>query len=170
MKLNKPFLVYTGNLYPHKNVGLLVQVAEKMGINLAIVCSRSVFENRLPKSTRVHFLGRLSDQELLAVYKQATAFVLPSFIEGFGLTGLEAMAAGLPVISSNASCLPEIYGEAALYFDPHSAQELEEKIKLILNDKKLADQLRKKGLVQIKKYSWVKMAKETWQIYQTELQ
>ncbi len=169
LPLKKPFVVYTGNLYPHKNVPVLIAAVEKLKLNLAIVCARSVFENRLPKSQYVHFLGRLSDADLIALYKQASVFVFPSLIEGFGLPGLEAMAAGLPVVAARASCLPEIYGDAAMFFDPHDSEDLAIKITQVLNDKKLARDLKTKGLAQVKKYSWVKMASQTWQIYQNEL-
>jgi len=167
--MKKPFLVYTGNLYPHKNVGVLIQAAEKIKINVAIVCARSVFEKRLPVSPYAHFLGRLSDEELVKLYHEASAFIFPSLIEGFGLPGLEAMAVGLPVIAARASCLPEIYGDAALYFDPHDVDDLVAKIKLLLSDEKLRSTLITRGKSQAKKYSWRKMAAQTWQIYQKEL-
>lgn len=167
--MKKPFLVYTGNLYPHKNVGVLVQAAEKLKINVAIVCARSVFEKRLPVSPYAHYLGRLSDKELIELYHEASAFVFPSLIEGFGLPGLEAMSVGLPVIAARASCLPEIYGDAALYFDPYSVDDLVSKIKSVLSDSNLVKSLIKKGKFQARKYSWRKMAAQTWQIYQKEL-
>ena len=169
LSMTKPFLVYTGNLYPHKNVDILVLAVEKLKINLAIVCARSVFEKRLPASLYAHYLGRLSDPELINLYHNALAFVFPSLIEGFGLPGLEAMSTGLPVIAARASCLPEIYGEAALYFDPYIVNDLVAKIQSILSDPKLRKSLIAKGYRQAQKYSWAKMANETWQIYQKEL-
>jgi glycosyltransferase involved in cell wall biosynthesis len=159
-------IVYTGNLYPHKNVSILIEAVERLKINLKIICARSVFENRLPKSKYVQFLGRLSDQEMVEVYKKSQAFVFPSLIEGFGLPGLEAMAAGLPVIAARASCLPEIYGDAALYFDPYDVNDLIEKIKSVISDVNLQKSLIQRGQRQVKKYSWAKMASQTWEIYQ----
>ncbi|MDO8487930.1 MAG: glycosyltransferase family 1 protein [bacterium] len=167
--MKKPFLIYTGNLYPHKNVLILIEAAQKLKLDLAIVCARSVFESRLPKSKYVHFLGRVEDAELVKLYKQASCFVFPSLIEGFGLPGLEAMAVGLPVIAAQASCLPEIYGEAALYFDPYSLEDLVEKINTVMTDNKLCQDLISRGHQQVSKYSWSKMAEATWQIYQNEL-
>lgn len=166
----KPFLLYVGNLYPHKNVPLLIQAAEKLKIKLKIVCARSVFENRLPKSDFVEYLGRVSDKDLTSLYKSALCFVFPSKIEGFGLMGLEAMTAGCPVLAANASCLPEVYGDAAIYFDPNDLNDLISKIKLIISDQKLRQILIAKGRLQVKKYSWTKMAKQTWEIYQNVLQ
>lgn len=162
----KPFVAYTGNLYPHKNVGILIKAAEKLKVNVAIVCARSVFESRLPKSSYAYYLGRLSDQELVKLYHDALAFVFPSLIEGFGLPGLEAMATGLPVIAARASCLPEIYGDAALYFNPQDVNDLVAKIKFLLSDEKLRSLLIAKGKSQAQKYSWRKMSAQTWQIYQ----
>lgn len=162
-------IVYTGNLYPHKNIGVLISAVERLQINLKIICARSVFEKRLPKSEYVEYLGRLSDEEMVKVYKNSQVFVFPSLIEGFGLPGLEAMAVGLPVIAANASCLPEIYGDAALYFDPHDVNDLISKIQSVLSDKNLVKSLTQKGKQQVKKYSWAKMAKQTWEIYQNVL-
>ena len=90
-----PQIVYTGNLYPHKNISILIEAVERLKINLKIICARSVFEKRLPKSKYVEFLGKLTDQEVIEVYKKSQAFVFPSLIEGFGLPGLEAMAVGI---------------------------------------------------------------------------
>lgn len=165
----KDYLLYVGNLYPHKNVAVAILAAEKLKMTLKIVCARNIFATRLPKSDYVDYLGQVTDAELAKLYAGAACFVFPSKIEGFGLPGLEAMAAGCPVVAANASCLPEIYGEAARYFDPDNINDLVDKINQVLSDKKLANDLKKKGLAQVKKYSWAKMASQTWQIYQNEL-
>jgi len=133
---------------------------------LAIILLRSVFADRLPKSRLVHFLGQVSDTELKKLLKNAIAFVFPSLIEGFGLPGLEAMSVGCPVIAARASCLPEIYGAAAIYFDPYNPSELANKINTLLNDSNLRREYIKRGIEQTKKYSWRKMAVQTWKIYQ----
>lgn len=169
-QIQSPFVVYTGNLYPHKNVPVLIKAAEMLKINLAIICARSVFESRLPKSKYIHFLGKLTDEEMLAVYQNALAFVFPSLIEGFGLPGLEAMAVGLPVIAARASCLPEIYQDAALFFDPHDLVDLGDKILSVKSDPNLRKSLITAGYRQVKKYSWVKMASQTWEIYKQALE
>lgn len=85
--------------------------------------------------------------------------------EGFGLPGLEAMAHGAPVLSSNYTCLPEVYGEGALYFDPNNPDELADLIDKLLNHRGLRSELIKAGKQQAEKYSWKKMAKQTHQIY-----
>jgi len=75
----------------------------------------------------VKLIGFVDDKDLVALYKEAEAFVFPSLLEGFGLTGLEAMSLGLPTICSSASCLPEVYGQAVAYFDPLDINDMVEK-------------------------------------------
>ncbi len=163
--LSSPYLVYTGNLYPHKNLSVLIKASEKLKINLKIICARSVFASRLPNSSYIEYLGQLTDLEIIKVYSQAFAFVFPSLLEGFGLTGLEAMAVGLPVIAADASCLPEVYQDAALYFDPYNIDDLVTKINMLKNDHNLYSRFSKKGQNLAKTYSWSKMSHETWNIY-----
>ncbi len=173
-KIKKPFLIYTGSLYPHKNIERLAEAVGKINQNLklVIVCARNVFYQRflikikkMGISKSINLVGFVPDNKLATIYKEAEAFVFPSLWEGFGLPGLEAMALGLPVLAARASCLPEIYGEAALYFDPYNSDDLAEKIKRIREDKKLREGLIQKGWTQVKKYSWQKMARETLGVY-----
>ena len=168
------YLIYTGNVYPHKNIPVLLKAVKMLPeLKLIIVCGRSVFADRTNKlirdmnlQNRVEFRHLVSDTELKKLYADAFCFVTPSLIEGFGLPGLEAMACGTPVIAANASCLPEIYGEAALFFNPKNPSDLVGKIKEIIFNKKLRQDLVERGYFQVKKYSWAKMAEATWQIYQ----
>lgn len=165
--LNKPFLIYTGNLYPHKNVKTLVDAVLQFNsqhthqLQLAIICSRNVFQKTIKTDQNIKILGFVPDKDLYSLYRQALALVQPSFIEGFGLTGLEAMAADLPVISSNATCLPEIYADAALYFDPNNPSDLIKQIHTVMTDKKKVDELIESGRKRVKQFSWYKTAKET---------
>ncbi len=170
-----PFVVHTGNVYPHKNIPVLLQAIKLLRgkVKLAFVSAKSVFSVRLEKQVRsynlekdVFFLGRLNDAELAGLYSKASMYVFPSLIEGFGLPGLEAMSVGLPVVAAKASCLPEIYKDAALYFAPHDAKDLKEKIQLLISDKNLRATFVTKGYELVKTYSWSKMAKETWSEYQ----
>ena len=176
--LTQPYVMYTGNLYPHKNVSTLIAAIEHINLQpsyakhpliLGIACARSVFEKRLPTSTCVKYLGRVPDEDLPSLYRHAQAFVFPSLIEGFGLTGLEAMASGCPVIAANASVLPEIYGSAALYFEPTNSYDLADKLLMLMGSNKLRHELIIKGKKQVSKYSWSKMGHKTWQIYQNAL-
>lgn len=169
--LEKPFIFYTGNLYPHKNIDLAIKAIDIFNrrhnhkLILAIACSRSIFRERYLSTSTLKILGFVPDADLAVIYKEALALVQPSFIEGFGLIGLEAMTVGLPVLSSNASCLPEIYADAALYFDPLKAEELVENLHQILTNQELRASLIAKGKKRVKLFSWSKMAKETLSIY-----
>jgi glycosyltransferase involved in cell wall biosynthesis len=176
--LTQPFIIYTGSVYPHKNVDVLIDAVEKhnkvreVDVQLAISCARSVFWERTNKKIAdkklepwVKMLGFLDDSEVSKLYSLALALVHPSKMEGFGLTGLEAMSVGLPVISSNASCLPEVYGDAAMFFNPDSVDDLVDSLDEIIKDSQLREDLSVKGYLQARKYSWKKMGEETIAVY-----
>lgn len=177
--INKPFLFYTGNAYPHKNLERLIlafgQLTTKylLDYQLVIGGKKDDFHEGLEEevkksglSERVIFTGFVSDAELAGLYKAATLYVLPSLSEGFGLPGLEAMSYGLPVVSSNATCLPEVLEDAAVYFNPRSVNDMAAVVAKVLADKDLQAKLVKKGYKQIKKYSWRKTAKITLEVYE----
>lgn len=167
------YLVYTGNVYPHKNIQVIFQALHKLpDFKLKIICARSVFLTRIEKQIRdlniqkqVDLLGYVPDLKFISIYQHATALVHPSLIEGFSLTGLEAMALNCPVISSNASCMPEIYQDSVLYFNPQKPEDLIEKITSLSENPKLRQDLLQKGKLQIKKYSWKTTAIQTVQFY-----
>jgi glycosyltransferase involved in cell wall biosynthesis len=115
------------------------------------------------------FTGFISDRRLRWLYEHCEAYVFPSLSEGFGLPGLEAMRHGAPVISSDATCLPEIYGGAAHYFDPLDTEAMADAIEEVLTDKKLRSSLVRKGHAQVKKYSWERMAEQTLAVYRQAL-
>ena len=110
-----------------------------------------------------------NDLELAEQYKTAFALIYPSLYEGFGLPILEAMSYGCPVISSNSSSLPEVYGDAALSFDPNNEEQLFEIINKLLKQSELRDDLIIKGFKNLKKFSWEKCAKETLDVYERVL-
>jgi len=167
--LKKPFFIYTGSVYPHKNIERLLLALKRFNrAQLAIASSRNFFTDRLMTRVkkmglekRVRLLGFVDDQNLIRLYQKAEALIQPSLMEGFGLTGLEAMAAGCPVLSSDSSCLPEVYGRAALYFDPLDVNDIADKLALILKNKKLRGRLIKEGKRRVKKYSWEKTVRKT---------
>ena len=171
------YILYTGNLYPHKNYSILFKAIKKLpDLTLKIICARSVFQARAQKqaeyfgvSSQVEFLGYLKDEDFMNVYKHALALVHPSFMEGFSLTGLEAMSLNCPVISSNTSCLPEIYQDSVLYFDPKKPNQLVNQIKKLRSSTKLRHNLIKRGHLQVNKYSWNKTAKLTFDFYKKSL-
>lgn len=170
----KNYLVYTGNLYPHKNIEIVLHSLQRLpDIELKVISSRNAFSHHLITVAKnyhvdhqVHLLGFVKDRQFPPIYNQALCLVHPSFMEGFSLTGLEAMALNCPVISSNASCLPEIYGDSVLYFNPQNPSDLVEKITLLKNNTQLRRKLVQKGRKQIQKYSWVKTAQKTFNVYQ----
>ena len=113
--------------------------------------------------------GFVSDQDLLTLYAISSLFIFPSLYEGFGLPPLEAMAAGLPVVSSNTSAMPEVLGEAALTFDPKQSFQATQAMLSILQNKELALGLRAKGRAQAAKFNWENTAQKTVQVYKQVL-
>jgi glycosyltransferase involved in cell wall biosynthesis len=113
--------------------------------------------------------GFVTDEELAALYSAATAYVHPSWYEGFGIMILEAFAAGAPVVTSNISSLPEVVGDAGLLIDPKNIDDLTTAIKRVVADTKLAETLRQKGFERVKQFSWKKMAEQTLQTYRQAL-
>jgi glycosyltransferase involved in cell wall biosynthesis len=112
-------------------------------------------------SERVVFPGYIPDEELPALLSAATAFVFPSLYEGFGIPVLEAGVCGVPVITSNTSSLPEVAGDAALLVDPHDVDAIAEAMYRLVSDPQLADELRRRGKENVKRFSWEKCARET---------
>ena len=170
---NKGYLLYTGNLYPHKNVEIIFRAIQKdPSLHLKIICARDVFQKRAVNlvekmgiAPQVEFLGYIPDEEFVKVYQQALALIHPATLEGFSLTGLEAMSLGTPVIASNSSCLPEIYQDSVIYFHPHSIKELLQAINKLRNNTTLRKKLVEKGYQQVAKYSWTNTARETLNFY-----
>jgi len=119
-----------------------------------------------PVRDRVILPGYIEDQDLTAVYGGALAYVFPSFGEGFGLPPLEAMACGTPVLSSRATSLPEVGGEAALYFDPHDTDEMVAVARQVLADPDRRAHMRELGRAQVARFSWQRAAQETWALYE----
>lgn len=174
--LNQPFVIYTGNLYPHKNVPFLIEGLKLFNsrhehhLELALACARTdAFSQKVKVDNTIKFLGYVPDANLSVLYHEALALIQPSLIEGFGLTGLEAMSQDLPVLSSNATCLPEIYGPAALYFDPRDLNDFVVKLEMVFSDQELVARLIAAGKTRLKQFSWTKTARQTLAVYQSSL-
>ncbi|MEX0616510.1 MAG: glycosyltransferase family 1 protein [Candidatus Woykebacteria bacterium] len=176
--IKEPFIITVGNSYPYKNVGRVLEALENLpgNLNLVHVTKRDTFSmdlidqaKNLNLSKRLIITGHISDEDLASLYNLSEAFVFPSISEGFGLPGLEAMAAGAPVICSDIVVFREVYGEGALYFNPNKPVEISEKVSLILHDSKLKVEMIKKGFLEVEKYSWRKMAQQTLDVYNTIL-
>lgn len=177
-EITQPYLVYTGSLYPHKNVLTLLKALSLINqkltpkMTLVLVSTRSIFTAKilaeaksLGLSAWVKHLGFLEDTSLASLYSQSLAVIEPSTSEGFGLTGLEAMAASCPVIAARATALPEIYGHAALFFEPKNHEELAAQIQSLLKDPRQSLKLIKLGRAQAQKYTWEKMVNATLRVY-----
>ena len=173
-QIKEPYVIYSGNAYPHKNLTKLLDAIYLLNnVNLVLVCPRDVFANRLENEisarhleNKVTVLGYQPPGVLSQFYRFAKAYVFPSLSEGFGIPGLNAMASGIPTVASSIPTLEEIYGEAALYFDPQNPYDIADKIKQIFAYPKLRSKLITAGSEQVKKYSWRKMAQQTLSIYQ----
>lgn len=174
-KFKKPYLFYVGNAQPHKNLKKLLEaftiLNEKFPeLSLVLSGSENYFWEKVKKESHIGgviFTGYIPDREMVTLYKNAEAFIMPSLEEGFGIPVLEAMACGCPVISSNKGSLPEIAGDGALYFDPKDESNMADKISQVLNDSKLKEELIKKGEKIYQQFSWEKMAKQTLKLYQS---
>lgn len=167
----KQQLLYVGSLYPHKNVELVLRALKQLpDYKLVIVGARSVFLDktqqtamRLGVSSQVSFRGFLPDSELAKMYLESAALIQPSFSEGFGLTGLEALALNTPVLASTIPTFKEIYQRAAIYFDPTSPDSFVRAVGA-LKKQPISDFIPTARSV-VKQYSWSQMAKETLKLY-----
>lgn len=175
------FIMYVGQPFPHKNLGRLIQAFQILKqthpeLKLVLAGKKSVLYKQHQKDAErleipdVIFPGFISEGQLRWLYEHTGAYVFPSLSEGFGLPGLEAMVHGAPVVSSNATCLPEVYGDAAEYFDPLSIDEMVKAVSKVVYSKQLADTLRELGSKQANKYSWRHMADQTLEVYRSVLE
>ncbi len=178
------FLLYVGNAYPHKNLESLLRVFSRLQLerpkfHLVLVGKIDYFYKRIQNTARilnlwqvsnanspVIFPGYVPDAQLEIFYAEAQVYIFPSLYEGFGLPPLEAMAQACPVLSSNQASLPEVLGRAALYFNPRDEEDMLNKIKIMLDDKNKRMEFKKRGLLQVKKYSWWECARLTLEVYQ----
>lgn len=171
------FIFYVGSAFPHKNLERLILAfgilkEQHPNLKLVLVGKREFHSKKLQKwadkfdySNDIIFTGFIPDEELKWYYENTRAYVFPSLSEGFGLPGLEAMVHGCPVVSSNTTCLPEVYGDAAHYFNPEDIQEMAHAINDVITDTRLRNKLVDLGYKNVKRFSWSKMAKETLAIY-----
>jgi glycosyltransferase involved in cell wall biosynthesis len=113
----------------------------------------------------VRFFGFVPDKTLAVLYRLARVFVFPSLYEGFGLPPLEAMASGTPVITSDVSSLPEVVGDAALLIDPLDPAAIADAMRRVLMDSELHGQLRQKGLIRVREFSWERSVRRVRDIY-----
>lgn len=160
-----PFLLAVGSNSPHKNFTRLVRALERLGeTEYGVVIAGGsnpdvhAATGHLPGS--VKHVGYVSDGELRALYEHAAGFVHPAYYEGFGIPPLEAMTLGCPVVASNAASIPEVCGDAALYFDPFDEADIAAKVRQFMGDAGLRERLRAAGTVQAERFSWDGAARE----------
>jgi glycosyltransferase involved in cell wall biosynthesis len=175
------YLLFVGTIEPRKNLSRLLAAFETIragGLSdgLVIVGKRGWlcgdFLARLEKSPArdaVLFPGYVPDEDLPAVYAGAQGLVFPSLYEGFGLPVLEAMACGTPVVTSSASSIPEVAGDAALYFDPADVEAMVEAVRRLLCDSQLQHSMRTRGLTRAADFSWKVAATATRAVYDSVL-
>ncbi len=185
--LGNDFLLYVGNAYPHKNLEKLLEVfltvlEARPKLKLMLVGKSDYFYERLKDYAKslnlwqkeninspVVFPGYVPDAQLEVLYQEAKVYVFPSLYEGFGLPPLEAMARSCPVLSSDRSSLPEVLGDAALYFNPQDRNDFIAKLNMILDDEGLREKMKERGLAQSRLYSWWECSNETFNVYKQVL-
>lgn len=177
-QLNDPFVLYVGNIKPHKNVERLIDAFGRAraggleDLRLVIVgdeiskypaLRQAVHRHRLDKHVR--FLGFQPYETLASFYRLARVFVFPSLYEGFGLPPLEAMACGTPVVTSTASSLPEVAGDAALLVDPYDPDAIADALRRAVTDESLRATLIEKGSARARQFSWAQSVAAIHKIY-----
>lgn len=172
----KEYILYVGQQSDYKNIKKLGDAHQKLlikhpdlglilvgRVNKSAQQNKDYFESK--KYKNILFTDFLPDSQRDWLYKNTKAYIFPSLMEGFGLPGLEAMGYGAPVISSNTTCLPEVYGDAAYYFNPLDINDIADKISDAIDNENLCTKLIENGYKQLAKYSWQTMAKETLGVY-----
>jgi glycosyltransferase involved in cell wall biosynthesis len=176
----KRFIMYLGRAEPYKNNRGLIEAHQQLlttfpDLHLVIVGAIDALRKADMQWVsdngykQIAFTGFVSDEQAAWLYKNTLAYVVPSFMEGFGLPGLEAMAYGAPVVSSNTTCLPEIYKDGAYYFDPYKSGDLVRALSDMIEDQALRDQTSERGIKVHGGYSWRRMAEQTLAVYQQTL-
>jgi len=175
--IDNKYILYVGNLKPHKNVERLIEAYNllpetiKQEYNLVLAGGQS---KRLTKGNKqfgpidlqsIIFVGHILDEDLPALYSGAELFVFPSLYEGFGLPPLEAMACGCPAVSSHTSSMPEILGDAALFFNPYDVEEMSLVLRQMLEDENLRSRFRQKGLERARLFTFEKMTNRILDVF-----
>lgn len=178
--LQKPYILAVGSANPNKNFRSLIkafqfvrnQLPPELSRPLRLVISgradTRIFSGDSVSGSGIVHTGYISDAELRALYENAACFVFPSFYEGFGLPLLEAMALGCATVCSASASLPEVGGDAVLYFDPHSPQEMADAIASVLSDPHLRSSLAARGRERSRLFRWSEAARLTWACLESE--
>lgn len=168
--LDSHYILAVSSVNPNKNFKGIIEALKYIkgeGIQIVLVGHKDnpiYKDTHIPSSTKIKFVGYVTDEELKALYQHAGCFIFPSFYEGFGLPPLEAMSNGCPVIASNRASLPEILGDSVLYCDPENPKDIAKKIEMILNNHELREKYQRQGLEKVKQYSWEKCGFELFEL------
>jgi glycosyltransferase involved in cell wall biosynthesis len=176
----KKFLMYVGRPQPHKNLDRLIEAfailqKERPDLYLALAGKKDTLYEQVGQRAEakgiknIIFTDFISEGQLRWMYENCAAYTFPSLSEGFGLPALEAQQHGAPLVSTNATCSPEIYGNGAQYFDPLDINDMAVKIAEVLDDPVLREDLVDKGRNNAAKYSWSRMAEQTLAVYERAL-
>lgn len=161
-----PYILFTGSLFPYKNVTTLINaflaIKDRIPHMLLIIGKKEVSFEPLPEDERIRYMDYVKHPELPYFYSYAEMLVHPSFFEGFGITVLEAMACGIPVLSSNGGSLPEVVGNGGLFFEPKDTQKLSELILSVIKNEGLRREMIEKGFINIKRFSWDRTAEDIY--------
>lgn len=171
-RLPEQYLLYVGALEPRKNLLNLVKALAESNVQVPLVMmgahsayAEQVADLAAQSGVQVQFLHGIPFADFLAIYRGAKVFVYPSIFEGFGIPILEAMCMGVPVVTSTGSCFEETGGEAALYADPNNPTEIGERIKRVLSDGVLREEMVQKGHEQAKKFTDERVAENLLKVY-----
>lgn len=168
--IRQPYIAAFGGTAIHKNIPRLLAAFAaldgRIPHHLVLLGVLPADVPRAPLPARVVATGYVPDGHVLPLLSGAEAFVLPSLYEGFGLPVLEAQQAGVPVVCSSAGSLPEVAGDAAVFFDPLSVPDMGAKIARVAGDRDLQETLRRKGQTNVGRFSWERTARETLAVYE----
>ena len=174
LKLPRSYLLYVGKRTLYKNFTFFIESIKNVLVKnpeLKIICTGQPFSDSEKQYFRLNNIENnlihyfIDDILLSKLYSSAIAFVFPSLYEGFGIPVLEAFSCGCPCILSNTSSLPEVGGDAAIYFDPRSSESIQSAVTNVLQSNEVQNDLRLKGYEQLKKFSWSNSAAKTKEIY-----
>ncbi len=177
LKIRTPFVLSVGTLEPRKNLVRLVRAYRRLaarGLPHALVLAGPLGwhhdslmrEVALRGPGEIVLTGPLTDADLDALYRSASAFAYPSLYEGFGLPVLEAIARGVPTVASNTSSVPEVYGDAAIGVDPRSVREIADALERILSNTELSEWLGERGRRRAERFTWDETARQTLEVYE----
>ncbi len=179
-KIDKDYILSVAAFHPHKNLYRLIEAYKILkdrygsGHKLVLVGMKARASKAVEDAIKgmslekdVIFTGWIPVEDIPILYKGAAVFVFPSLFEGFGIPPIEAMTCGTPVAVSNATSLPEVVGEAGLFFNPLDIEDIAEKIFKIISDDSIREGLIKKGFEQAKKFSWEKTTRQTLDVFKS---